>query len=187
MDNILLEISGHFKVPLPIIYHDNYDWLVQVYNNRVVILREGVLRPGLQENTTIYFDDVTAITYSYGNGFCSIRFLIPNMQNTSDQLIMTHKLGKKNSMSFSVFDEASVDNVNYSIRDRGERLKEYHKQILEIYNKYRERKCQLASESTAASKESALDKLKKLKELHDLGIISDDEYAEKRQKMLDEI
>ena len=35
--------------------------------------------------------------------------------------------------------------------------------------------------------ESSLDKLKKLKELYDLGILSKTEYEEKRQKMLNEL
>ena len=39
----------------------------------------------------------------------------------------------------------------------------------------------------STSKESSIDKLKKLKELHDMGIINDDEYSEKKNKLLSEI
>ena len=189
MENILLEFRGHYKVKLPILYHDNYDWLVRVYDNRVVIIRNGVLRPGLQENTTIFFDDVASIKYGQNNGRCGIQFIIPSLQGTPDPVVMTHKVGKNNAVSFSAFNESIMltpDNISYYLEDKGDKLKEYYNQILDIYTQYRNEKSKTKSEA-AVLQESILDKLKKLKELYDLGVLTDAEYAEKREKMIKEL
>lgn len=58
---------------------------------------------------------------------------------------------------------------------------------MNIYNKYRNEKSRVGSEKMVIMQESSLDKLKKLKELYDLGILSKTEYEEKRQKMLNEL
>ncbi len=43
----------------------------------------------------------------------------------------------------------------------------------------------MSSSSTQNEKESPMDKLKKLKELMDLGVISQDEFNEKKSKLMD--
>lgn len=188
-EKILLEFSGHYKVKLPIIYHDNYDWLVRVYDNRVTIKRSGVLRPGLQENTTVYFEDVSSIKYGQSKEGCSIRFIMSNLQDDAGSLTMVHKVGKNNAVAFSGSGSEILtpNNISYYLADKGDRLKSYYNEILNIYNKYRNEKSRVGSEKMVIMQESSLDKLKKLKELYDLGILSKTEYEEKRQKMLNEL
>jgi len=64
--------------------------------------------------------------------------------------------------------------------------KEYYQKLLEIFNNYKSSQKSKVSANNNPP-ESALDQLKKLKDLYDAGIITEQEYEEKRVKLLEKV
>lgn len=190
MDNILYQFSGHNKIAIPIIYHDNYDWQVNVYDDHLVINRSGKLREGLQTKTTIYFQDVTDIQYYSELGFTWIIFSMPGI-NQSSPIYTTANVTKNFSFtSASSAGETIPYSNTYAIcnySDKSHTLRAHFDAVSKIFDEYRAKNKKTSGTTVMQVHESAIDKLKKLKDLKDLGIITISEYEEKRTKLLNEI
>ena len=136
MKRIIYGFSGHNKVPIPIIYKDNFDYTVKVYEDSVVIYRSGRLRKGLQEETTIYFSDVTNVAFYTHFDATWIMFSIPGIDQSSN-VITTASVTKNIAISAAPKESEVVpwDNTyaicNYV--DKKKTLKEHFNVIRDVY------------------------------------------------------
>ena len=74
--------------------------------------------------------------------------------------------------------------VVFGLSDPGEA---YYKKTKAVFDEFKANYVEPSIPATTIAEESALDKLKKLKELKDMGVLSDEEYEEKRKALLNQI
>lgn len=192
MDRVVYECTGTVNAPL---CWEKYEWTLKLFENRVEIVRNGRIRVGgpAKENT-IYFDDVTSVVYGtldiIGGYIDSwIVFIVPGAQSTNGTMSTANITGNFSLSSMTTANVATDpqwENTHAVIRrdKKGkETLKPSFEIIREQYNKYKQgQRKTVVLQST--NPESAYDKLKKLKELQEMGIISSEEYEEKRKILL---
>ena len=164
----------------------SYETIVSVYEDRVVIKRIG-RTGGLPSDSTISFRDATAISWGNAVGRSWITFTIPGTVTRGAQYVTTVRPGQ---FAFSgpyipyedpfsiVFGLYEVENAEY-----------YFRKIKKLFDTY---KTNTATEQNTVSnttiyQDGVMDKLRKLKELKDLDILNEEEYEEKRIKLLSEI
>lgn len=184
MQTILYQFSGHVKTAIPIFYHDNYDWEVVVYRDRAIIKRSGSMRASLSNETVVRFEDVSAIRCMGPD----IKFHVKGMQSSSPLPIVTSKLSKNISVS-SMPNSQDVWDLGDPYMIEGKDSNEMQKhcnELNKIYNAYRDN-ANNNLVTTNIKQESELDKMKKIKELFDLNIITKDEYEAKRKELLEKI
>lgn len=164
----------------------NYTCMVYVFQDRVVINRLGKLN-GLPGDVTIYFRDVTSIQYASAQMGMRprISLTVPGsaMGSTTMAAPMTKNLTVASTNVNHYDDPCSI----IFPLDPSEEAKKYCEMIKQYYNEYKANEQVPLQVATIIQQESAVDKLKKLKELKDMGILSDSEYEEKRQKLLYEV
>ena len=156
---------------------------VDVYENRIEISRET--RWKVEKNTILYFEDITAIKHKDTGGmFCSEQWISFTVPGVNPGYVRTAEMGK---MYIDVGGEQTpfTDENSIIFRKDNPNVKEYYQIMQEAFGKYKDKTNN--SNSTVIVQETAMDKLKKLKELFDMGIIDQTEYESKKRKLLDEI
>ena len=78
------------------------------------------------------------------------------------------------------------DEYSIIFRKDNAQAEKYIRRIQEIYQEFKNNHTPSAVNNVVQG-ESAIEKLKKLKEIYDLNIITEEEYEEKRNKLLQEI
>lgn len=185
MDDMMYSFQGDFKNLV-----SNYVWTVNVYEDHVKIIREGKLPKwtSLQKEVTIYFESVSSIVYGEGQGVPSIIFVVPGTENVLSSVQTTNisKTFSVSTVSNSNLLNSGQFNNNYAVSTfkKDGRLKEEYEKLQQYFNKY---KSQLHNFSSQNESVDIYDKMKKLKELQQMGIITDLEYEEKRQILLKQI
>lgn len=150
---------------------------VKLYSDRIEIERtKQSFISTLPPSTTVYFKDIKGINYrkygllSFDTSYISFAGLSPELSATS---------GNPHQDPYGII---------FFKGDFEKRRGDYNKMVA-AYTSFRENASSIQSNisSNSPSTESAMDKLKKLKELHSLGILTDAEYEEKRVKLISEI
>lgn len=156
---------------------------VKVYKDRIIIQRDTKWA-NIPKELTLSFTDILTITYDENKSNAWISFAVPsalpNSQMKSVQPVYAMRPGEiviTPSIKTAPFGEAYAIIFPKAQKDEA---KTYYKQLLELNKKARDQ----GKATPAASQESTLDKLKKLKELLDMGVLSEDEYEEKRRELL---
>lgn len=178
------QIKHSFSTSLTII-GAHYESNVSVFSDKVLILRKGYTGK-LPLESTIYFENTTAITF--GHSFRSwISFSVPGAYQAQSNVVTAIKpgqvvIGGNNPIPYN--DPFSVvfgsSNSDYA--------ETHYQKIQKIYDEYKKaHHSSTSSVTNVVQQDGALDKIKKLRELYDLGILSTEEYEEKRLKLLNEI
>ena len=155
---------------------------VKVFADRVEIKRDTKWKVAKQ--TTIYFDSVTAISHKMSKGLLQseqwITFAVPGVRQ---YMVVAVEPGTyvTNSQMAPFDDEYSI-----IFRKDNAQAEKYIRRIQEIYQEFKNNHTPSAVNNVVQG-ESAIEKLKKLKEIYDLNIITEEEYEEKRNKLLQEI
>lgn len=180
MDTVLYEFSVATRWTLFASFTSD----VKVYENRVHIERTGRL-DSVPEEVTVYFDNVSGINYTKDTDYLLSYISFTGMSQSSAQSITGMEIGKVMVGTASANPWKDPYGIVFKL-NMYEEGKEYYQKLLEIFNNYKNsQKPKVATNNNP--QESSLDKLKKLKDLYDAGIITEQEYEEKRLKLLDEI
>jgi len=138
---------------------------LKVYEDRIVITHSGFLNflaMGIKGDKTIYYSDLTAVQFKKGGWTAGhIQFSL---------------LGGRESVG-GVLAAASDENT-ITINDRENEIAE--KMVAYIQNKIKEAK----SPKAVSTSDSAADEIMKLKNLLDMGIITQEEFDAKKKQLL---
>lgn len=158
---------------------------ISVYPDKVKISRRG--KTVLPREFEISFDDITAITTGgpvWSNSW--ITFSVPGVEKVHQNAVMLGKPNRSGQIAYTGDARPLMDPCSV-VYEKGmqEKVAEDYKAINKIYSQYKAavREKQMPGGSVVVQ-ESALDQLKKLKELYDMGAINESEYTEKREKLL---
>lgn len=164
----------------------NYTNLVCVFEDRVVILRNGNFSLNrLPGEITIFYKDISSILFADEYGRARITITVPGMM--ASVTTASAVVGKGISVGGAEMDYYSDPCTIVFGMHQVEKAREQYNIIRKAYDKFKSTVKDAAGAVVAVQQDSAVDKLKKLKEIKDIGILSDSEYEEKRQKLLSEI
>lgn len=159
---------------------------VKVFKDQITIQRDTNWA-NIPRELVLPFSDISSITYDENKSNAWISFavsaVLPKSQAKSVQPVYSMRSGEiviTPNIKTAPFGEP------YAIifpKTQKDDARAYYKRLLELS---KEARSQEKSTSTG-SPESALDKLKKLKELLDIGVLSKSEYEEKRKDLLQQI
>lgn len=155
---------------------------ISIYENRIEITRDTKWK--VAKNTVIYFDNITSITHKEGGFGVSEQWISFSVPGVNPGYIRTADMGTT-YIDLGISQAPWTDENSIIFRKDNSEVKEYYKKIQEIFGNYK--KNNNSSSIVNVTQESAVDKLKKLKDIFDLGIITESEYREKRDKLLQEI
>lgn len=155
-------------------------WLV-VTDRRILYVDEKIL--GRYELIAVPYEKLEQVYVKVGKMYAE--FSILKKDGEEIKLERMDKSEAREAIEFirDALNEIAVEPVSI------ERKKHFMSEEWTIH-KPREvvsRSMRLESRARAVEKEDPLEKLKKLKELYDMGVISQEEYEEKRKKLLDRI
>lgn len=157
---------------------------VKVYKDRIIIQRDTKWA-NIPKELTLSFTDILTITYDENKSNAWISFAVPsalpNSQMKSVQPVYAMRPGEiviTPNIKTAPFGEAYAIVFPKSQKDEAQA---YYKQLLELNKEARSQ----GKATSTVSQESALDRLKKLKELLDMGVLSEDEYEKKRKELLE--
>lgn len=156
---------------------------VKVYHDRIVIDRD-TKRANIPREMTILFEDVVSITYDENKSNAWIGFAVdanlPNSQLKYPQLVQSIRPGEiaiMPNVKVAPFDEP------YAIvfpKNQKDDARAYYERLLVLSQSVQQHR----KEVYTVDQESPLDKLKKLKELLDMGVLSETEYEQKKNELL---
>lgn len=157
---------------------------VLVYEDHIDIMREG--RTVLPKESTVFFETASTITHGY-HVRPYITFVVPGSQINSSQVVAA--LNPSQAMFATAVPQLPYNDPFSVVGATNEKVQfeEHFNAIKSIFDKYKGLHARRELSQPVAEQDGPIDKLKKLKELADLGIISDSEYEEKRRKLLDQI
>lgn len=164
---------------------------VAVYDDKIELKRKvtGViaLNTKLPAETIVYYDELRGVNY-----------VKPSLTSGNVGWIELVGLSRSQTVTQTVNVNGSLisnaDIVNgmknpYNIvfnRDKVE-MEEYYKKIRETFEKYSAQNKRNGSVTNIIQDETALDKIKKLKDLLDMGAISQTEFEEKKNELMSNI
>lgn len=178
------EIEYTFSVETRWTLFAKYTSHVTICHDKVKIERVG--RVGdIPEEVTIRYDDVSSITYTKDTNAMVSYIAFVGLSNCNSQSITGVSIGKTVVGGTSANPWSDPHGIVFKM-DMYDEVKPYYKKMVEVFDEYK-RKHAMPSVQNVYANESAMDKLRKLKELRNLDIITDAEYKEKREKILAEI
>lgn len=190
MSESLYSFSGHNKIAVPLLYRDNYDWRVEVFEDYLEIHRSGRLRAGLQTKTTIYFQDVTDVQYYTSFNFTWIIFAMPGIDQSSS-VFTTSSVTKNTSVTTGLKPAEDIPYSNtYAIcnySDKAQTLRKHFEVIHTTYENYRRNQKAETAPAAAQLQDNTYEKLKQLKDLLEIGILTQDEYEQKRKMLIEKL
>lgn len=149
--------------------------VLKLYDDRLVITQEGIMGAisrGLSGGKTIYYCDISSVQFKEAGwtaGF--IEFTFPGSNDRPGGSIFG--MGNENRFSFSYPTLGAQKELNIEARKAKEIIEDKIRQ-------YKENKNQINSQVFI----SVADEIKKLKELLDSGIISQEEFNNKKRQLL---
>ncbi len=152
---------------------------VKLYSDRIEIYRDT--HWAVSKQTVLFFDNITSVSFrpsKYPISEQWIKFTVPGSDSGVTVAVPA------NSVVLEVQAPFTDENV-IIFKKNDDQAEKYFQTIQKAYSQYRSAMRTQPAQATIA--ESPLDKLKKMKELLDLGVISQAEYEEKRIKLLQEI
>jgi hypothetical protein len=164
---------------------------VFVFDNKIELRRKvsGIISMNtkLPTETIAYYKDLTAIN-----------FVRPSLSSGNIGWIELVGISRDKNVTSTVDANwkmiSNVDTVNglknpYNIafNKNHREMEGYYNRIKELFEEFISQNQNVQNITNITNEESALDKIKKLKELLDLGVISQEEFDEKKQKLMDSI
>lgn len=157
---------------------------VRIYRDCIKIKRVG--RVGdIPEEVTIPFDSITSITYTKDSNYMLSYIAFTGLSNSTSQSINGLNMGKMMVASSSANPWSDPYGIVFKLK-MYETVEPYYKKMVEVFEAYKREQSGPKRQNIIVN-DSSVDKLKKLKELKDLGIITSAEYEKKREKLLSEI
>lgn len=156
-----------------------YETHVTIYADRAEIKRKG-MTGNLPMESTAFFSDTNGVASGKASGRTWISFIVPGAYQAPVTRIQATK--QPNVSSGGDIPYSDPFSIVSGVGDGG-RFAKYAEQIQEIFSKYKSSHKEGASVIQAAE-DNTLDKLKKLKELHDLGVLTDEEFEAKNRSFL---
>lgn len=166
---------------------------VQVYSDKIELKRKlkGVLAvtSKLPNETTVYYKDIASVIYNKPSIASSkIGWIeLVGINRNSGGVVETKEL--KSGLTISNVNTVNSLNNPYCIsfnKNKNE-MEDYYLKIRETFEKYQEDNSSHIVQNVIEDKETALDKIKKLKELLDIGAINEQEYNEKKSELMKNI
>lgn len=159
---------------------------VYVFEDKVVVSRTGSFSINrLPGEITLFYKDISSMLFADEYGRARITITVPGMM--ASVTTASAVVGKGISIGGAEMDYFSDPCTIVFGMHQVEKAREEYNIIRKAYDRFKSTVKDAAGAVVAVQQESAVDKLKKLKELKDMGIIDDFEYEEKRQKLLSEI
>lgn len=163
---------------------------VTVYDNKISMMRRltGVLAMNvkLPSETTVYYRDLSGINFNKPTLINSVGWI--ELSGVSGNTT-TMKTVDVNGKMFSNVDTVSALGNPYCIvfsKQKGD-MEESYLKVKKVFDEYKANESGAGIVNNIVQEESSLDKIKKLKELFDMGAISLDEYEEKKKVILSSI
>lgn len=169
------------KVP----FGDKYKTTISAYADHIEIEKDG--RTSTSHHVNIPYDNLCNIRCYKQSGCLGIWLTFDVLGNPGSG---AQSIGIANIGKLSVGTAESnpwLDSYSVNFDLMLQQLEAHCSILMTIYNFYKEMQKKSVSSTVFHHEDSPLDSLKKLKELLDLGIISEDEYSEKRTKLLEQI
>lgn len=163
----------------------SYEINVAVYTDKVIVTRKG-RTGGLPEDLTIRFRDTTSVSFGAAAGRSWVTFTVPGAAARGSNIVTAVTPGTI-AMSGPYIPYNDPCSLVFGLWCEDD-AKQMYKRIKRLFEEYKQiHGDEQAVVAQMIHQDSAVDKLKKLKDLKDLGILSDEEFEEKRKKLLDEI
>lgn len=158
-----------------------YSTEVSVYSDRVTIRRKGATG-GLPKEMILLFENIAAVISGSQSGRAWISFSVPGIYNATSNTVTAVKPGSITFTSKIPYNDPC--SVVYGMGEKQQAEKDCS-EINKIFMKYKTAaRTKYSAPAPVIMQESALDSLKKLKELYSMGIITEEEYNEKREKLM---
>nr|QEK15350.1 hypothetical protein FPV09_09905 [Thermococcus aciditolerans] len=159
-------------------------WLI-VTNRRIIYLDEKIL--GRYEIKAIPYQKLEEVTVELG--VISSEFLIKGEENIRLKLGWMNKEQARNTINAikDALNAIAVEPVTIEVKKGLTHETWVLKKPKELVSRVVPGGATIQHTAGAEKKEDPLEKLKKLKELYDMGVISAEEYEEKRKKLLEQI
>lgn len=181
---IIIKEKYLFSAETPWNIFAKYTSRVYLCHDRVKIRREG--RVGdIPEEVTVYFDQIASITYTKDTNYMLSYIAFTGLSNAKAQSISGFNVGDMMFAGSSLNPWSDPYGIVFKM-GLYDKMKPYYKKMVEAFEKYKSSHSTPSVQSVVMG-ESSMDKLKKLKELKELDIITEEEYQEKRAKILSEI
>ena len=180
MNKKIYEFSVETRWTIPAKYTSN----VTVYEDRVEIARSGRLN-ALPEKVTVYFANVSSVVYTKDTDYILSYISFTGVSSSKSQSLNAVSIGNVTAGIASANPWKDPYGIVFKL-DMYQEGKEFYQKINAAFEKYRQNNTRPVTHNVI-TQESSVDKLKKLKDLKDLGIITEHEYEEKRLKLLAEI
>ena len=143
--------------------------IIRIDNNKLTIIRKGVrsfFNYGLKGEKTILIDQITAVQLKKtGMAAGYIQFILPGSRESKQGL--RDALKDENTVTFNLNPKVSNENA--------EEIKNY----IEEFNSNRNNQTQVIQNI-----KSPVEQVKELKELLDMGAISEEEFEKKKKELL---
>lgn len=159
---------------------------VQVFQDKIVIERDTKWA-NIPREMTLSFSDITSISYDENRSNAWISFAVSaTMPNSEAKPMQPMYAASRGEIVITSGTKTAPFSAPYAIvfpKEQKADAKKYYDQLLSIHKKTKS----TLTAATVINQESSLDKLKKIKELLDMGVLSQTEYEEKRQELLKQI
>ncbi|KUH31497.1 hypothetical protein APY94_12345 [Thermococcus celericrescens] len=159
-------------------------WLI-ITNRRIIYLDEKIL--GRYEIKAIPYQKLEEVTVELG--VISSEFLIKGEENIRLKLGWMNKEQARNTINAikDALNAIAVEPVTIEVKKGLTHETWVLKKPKEFVSRVVSAGTTIQHHPATAEKDDPLEKLKKLKELYDMGVISAEEYEEKRKKLLEQI
>lgn len=161
---------------------------VCVYEDRIFLKRKisGVLSltVKLPSETTVYFKDISGVTFSKPTVTNSIGWIELSGINSNASTMKTVDVNGK--VLSNVEQTNAMGNpycIIFSKKEKDE-IEEKYAELKRIFEEYKSNESNSVSVINCAPSESSLDKIKKLKELYDMGAISEEEFEKNKKELM---
>ncbi len=160
---------------------------VCVYEDRVFLKRKisGVLSltVKLPAETTIYFKDISSVNFSKPTALNSIGWIELSGINSNTSTLKTVDV---NGKALSNVEQTNAMGNPYCIVFNKEKteMEEHYSELKQVFEEYKSKETNNVSVINCAPGESSLDKIKKLKELYDIGAISEEEFEKNKNALM---
>ena len=154
--------------------------ILYVYDNRVVISRKtamGVIMQGIKGDRTVFYADMASLEYKkpsmLANGY--LKFILPGTHETNAALSIE---GYTQKISMEDPNTLILRSFNKKVLIESEKIHTY------ILQKIGEAKNPVSASPAAGPVVSAADEITKFKKLLDDGVISAEEFEQKKKQLL---
>lgn len=154
---------------------------VTIYEERIEIVRDTKWK--VAPKTILYYEDITSIVHKKGGFAVGEQWISFSVPGVNPRYMRTADMGTT-YIDLGIDQAPWTDENSIIFRKDNNEVTKYFEKIQEVYGNYKRNK---RNDNIKVTDESSMDRLRKLKELYDLGILDKTEYEEKRTKLVQDI